>query len=95
MSWFGKSRTTAAAPPAAYIDREYDDDGGQVHITCCDDNLSLCGEDLSRGTWVDGDWPDDDTCPDCVALDRAGYTCPSLLCRPRQWWRRWRDGRRR
>lgn len=64
-----------------------DDDPDNAHISCCDDDLSLCGADLPGWVWCDDDWPDEDICEVCVRLDRTGRGCGARFCRARQWWR--------
>lgn len=79
MSWLGKVRwgrdhgRGGAGILVTYVDEigdeaDEDDGDGLVHIACCDDeNVALCGADVSGHEWnVDGT---PTTCPICVDLD--------------------------
>lgn len=46
------------------------EDGSLDHVTCCmDDNLALCGTDVTEDEWVAPDSPI--TCVVCHALEEA------------------------
>lgn len=48
------------------------DDGGMAHLYCCDENLSLCGLDISNGEFC----PDPpNCCPWCDALWEMHVIC--------------------
>ena len=57
------------------------DNGGNnpTHYTCCDDNVAMCGLDVTGFRFV----PDDDPAPDCkycvYAMDE-GLPCPVAGC---------------
>lgn len=60
-------------------------DGGDTpglhHYTCCDDDLALCGTDLSGCDWVEaGNESDEDLCIVCLELAKAGAACHAPNC---------------
>jgi hypothetical protein len=63
-----------------------------IHVVCCDPDLTLCGKDVTEGSWFGAEEPA--TCNVCRVLDANGRGCLARFCQIRQWWRD-RFGRRR
>ena len=52
---------------------------GLVHICCCDEDLALCGKDVS-GLPVTDDSDPDPLCVVCEAVMAGGMPCPAADC---------------
>jgi hypothetical protein len=65
---------TRPVPPSAG-----NDDPEVDHLTCCDDDIAMCGEDLSGAEWCEspGDRP---VCPLCALVAEDGLPCPVKGC---------------
>lgn len=55
------------------------DTDGPVHLFCCDDDVAMCGADVSGETEVTGT-PEEDCCEVCVNKQRLDLPCPDLEC---------------
>lgn len=69
---------TEAAPQCALSDEDADDE--VTHLWCCDENISMCGLDIS-GDPIDQDAPDEQNCTLCVMVNETWGTCPVPGCR--------------
>lgn len=47
-----------------------------LHLTCCDDDVAMCGEDVSKHEWADDGPP----CPLCKLVQDEGLPCPVTGC---------------
>lgn len=56
-----------------------DEDDEITHLWCCDENISMCGLDIS-GDRIDQDAPDEQTCKLCVMVNETWGTCPVPGC---------------
>ena len=65
---------TDTAPPGD------DGDDGFNHIYCCDENLAMCGKDLTGVREVDPETDPDPVCVACEAAWLAGFPCPVPEC---------------
>lgn len=68
--------TAVLAEPTA-TPSDVDDD--ITHTTCCDDNVAICGEDVSAAEWVEG--RGDKPCPMCELAIAERWLCPAFGCR--------------
>lgn len=51
------------------------------HLYCCDENVAMCGVDLTDvAEEVFGE--DDPLCPMCALVDETGMPCPVPGCQP-------------
>lgn len=57
-----------------------DDNEDPVHLFCCDENIAMCGVDLTDHDFVPDDAPDEDTCRLCVIVEQNGWACPVPGC---------------
>lgn len=49
------------------------------HFVCCDDNVALCGQDVTEAGWAPAG--DGGTlCPLCMTAIDAGLACPDPRC---------------
>lgn len=62
--------TALAEPPTVALPA--DGSAYTDHVYCCDQDLSLCGLDLTGAAF---DYKAEDLCPVCDALDNAGKPC--------------------
>jgi hypothetical protein len=49
-----------------------------THVTCCDDNVAMCGENVSGQRWVDDS--EETTCPICAWAEEADLACTIPGC---------------
>ena len=57
------------------------DDGDWCHLTCCDDNLAMCGLDVTDHEQISDD-ENVTECPYCAAVRDAHRPCPVTGCTP-------------
>jgi hypothetical protein len=50
----------------------------ETHIVCCDDNVAMCGADVTGTPWVESD----DVCPLCELVEDEDLPCPVPGCDP-------------
>jgi len=76
--------TTLTLDTAPVLSASVPSDDCLDHVTCCgDDNLALCGTDVTADEWIPEDSPT--TCVVCASLeestnaaDSCATTCPKL-----------------
>lgn len=69
------------------VQESFDDEG--ACITCCRDDVALCGADLT-GSIEDAEPIDEERdCEACVNRDRLDLPCGAPFCGLRRRWRRW------
>lgn len=57
------------------------------HLTCCDDDIAICGADVSGQEWSNGDGAA--PCLDCARAHANGEPCQRFSCTGAAWdWRR-------
>jgi hypothetical protein len=57
------------------------EDDDAMHLFCCDENIAMCGEDLTEDETVDADDVDDDeVCPLCQLVEDNHLACPVPGC---------------
>lgn len=49
------------------------------HITCCDDDLAMCGQDVTGHVWA-SDEEAERFCPMCFLVEEEGLPCPAPGC---------------
>jgi hypothetical protein len=57
------------------------DDTDLCHLTCYDDNIAMCGLDVTGHDWI-GDNVDLPPCLLCDYIDRENLPCPIAGCQP-------------
>lgn len=57
-----------------------DGDDGFNHIWHCDENLAMCGKDITGVPEVDPETDPDPVCVPCEAAWLAGFPCPAPEC---------------
>ena len=58
-----------------------------THMTCCRENVALCGADLTGWEDCDCDPRPEERCIRCDFIDEAELPCGAPFCRLRSWWR--------
>lgn len=66
-----------AGPPVTPLDEDAD----RHHIVCCDDDIAICGQDVSQHAWSDGKGTAQ--CQTCRRMERDGEPCPVPGCDPK------------
>lgn len=56
-----------------------EDDDDEVHLTCCDDNVAMCGLNLEQHDWI-WDSGEDDDCVMCAYVCDNNLPCPVPGC---------------
>lgn len=69
--------------PEVRPDQPVDDDDGVKHLSCCDEDVALCGLDISDYEFNDDD--DVPICPLCAYVDDEGLPCPVPGCPHNGW----------
>jgi hypothetical protein len=55
------------------------DDDDFDHIICCDDNVAMCGRDVTLDEWSENE--ENPECPLCTYLWDSGLPCPVAGCK--------------
>lgn len=71
--------TTLIVVPVPVPVPEDDDDDNTIHKICCeDDNVALCGEDVTDHEWAPAGWDGEATCAGCRYIENRTTWCPVL-----------------
>lgn len=69
-----------SAPTLTLPDSDVDsEEETRIHLTCCNDDIAMCGVNVSGDEWDhDGKF----LCPTCAYMDNENLPCPVPGCVP-------------